>query len=425
MTASSHSLPPLHRRILLVDDNPAIHEDFRKILAPADAAAADVDAEAAALFDQAAPARAGSVFEMDSAHQGQEALEMVRQARAAGRPYSVAFVDMRMPPGWDGLTTIGRVWEVDPEIQTVICTAYSDRSWEEIQATLTARERWLVLKKPFDKIEVLQLAHALTEKWSLARLAALQVEGLERMVEARTLDLQNAHRVKNEFLACVSHELLTPMNGVCGFLDLLTDTTLSDEQRDFVQEASACGHRLLRLISQVLDFNRSEAGTLAIEPVEFGPANLLNGIIEEHAAAAAAKSIRLQVDTARLAAQRWLAPEAVLRKILTPLVDNAVKFTPQGAVTLAVEPRAEGLAFTVADTGVGLTPRQLEWIQIPFAQVDGGVTRRNSGIGLGLPLAHRLARAIGGELTLSGKPHQGVTARLTVKASPVAASAAA
>jgi len=123
-----------------------------------------------------------------------------------------------------------------------------------------------------------------------------------------------------------------------------------------------------------------------------------------------------------LAPERWHGPETILRKVLAPLVDNALKFTPQGTVTLAVEPHAPGLALSVIDTGVGLTPQQLEWIQIPAAQVDGGLTRRNSGIGLGLLLARRLTQAMGGELTLNGKPNQGVTARFTVKARPADAS---
>src|SRR5687767_10442884 len=151
------TLSPANRRILVVDDNPAIQNDFRGILAAAPTSTAEIDAEAELLLGAAAPIAISSPFELDAALQGEEALEMVRRACEAGRPYAMAFIDMRMPPGWDGLTTISRIWEVDPAIQTVICTAYSDRSWDEIQATLTQRDRWLVLKKPFDKIEVLQL----------------------------------------------------------------------------------------------------------------------------------------------------------------------------------------------------------------------------------------------------------------------------
>ncbi len=183
------STPAPNRRILLVDDNAAIHDDFRRILVPA-AKNDDLDAEAAALFGEPATVTATAAeFELDTAIQGQEALDKVVAACAAGRPYAMAFVDMRMPPGWDGVTTISKLWEVDPELHVVICTAYSDRSWEEIQAALVLRERWLVLKKPFDKIEVVQLAHAFTEKWNLSRLVRQQLATLEQMVAERSLRL--------------------------------------------------------------------------------------------------------------------------------------------------------------------------------------------------------------------------------------------
>ncbi len=412
-----------NRRILLVDDNEGVHPYFTEVLAPEDSAAA-MDAAAADLFGES-EARVDIRFELSSAYQGEEALEMVRRAREAGLPFAMAFVDMRMPPGWDGLTTIVKIWEVDPEIQIVICTAYSDHTWAEIQAALTDSARWLVLKKPFDKIEVVQLANALTEKWNLARRASLKMEAMERLVEARTLDLQHAHRVKNEFLASVSHELLTPMNGLCGFNDMLADTPLNEEQQEFVQEAGRCGRNLLKLIEGVLDFNRSEAGTLVIQPVEFRPGEFLESVVADHAAAALAKGIELRADCSRLADMSWIAPSDLIRKVLNPLIENAIKFTAQGSVTLAVEAHERGFRFSVTDTGVGLTTQQMEWIQIPFAQVDGGTTRRNTGIGLGLPLARQLVGALEGELALTGEPDRGVTASFTVKASAAAVSVAA
>ncbi|MEO6568722.1 MAG: hypothetical protein ABIO94_08150, partial [Opitutaceae bacterium] len=189
------SIEASNMRILLVDDNPSIHDDFRRILSPENRCD-DLDADAAALLGApVSPPPAGTCFDLDSAMQGQEARDMTIEACRIGRPYALAFVDMRMPPGWDGLVTIGKLWEVDPELNVVICTAHSDHSWEEIQGALPVRERWLVLKKPFDKIEVLQLAHALTEKWNLTRMANARRATLERMVEGRTAELRRALQV--------------------------------------------------------------------------------------------------------------------------------------------------------------------------------------------------------------------------------------
>jgi two-component system NtrC family sensor kinase len=119
-------------RILVVDDNSDIHADFRKILGPQKGGAAELAAAANALFQRAPAPSARPCFQVDTASQGQEGLAKVKEALAEGRPYEVAFVDMRMPPGWDGLETIVHLWEAQPNLQTIICTAYSDYSWEDI-----------------------------------------------------------------------------------------------------------------------------------------------------------------------------------------------------------------------------------------------------------------------------------------------------
>lgn len=175
-----------NRRILVVDDNRAIHEDFRKILGePPPASSALVDA-AAELFGDVVPADPALGFEMHSAFQGHEAFEMARRARKEGRPYAVAFVDVRMPPGWDGIETVEEIWRADRETQIVICTAYSPHSWTDALARLGRPDRIFVLKKPFDNIEVLQLANALTEKWRLLRQTRERIAALEQALKSRS-----------------------------------------------------------------------------------------------------------------------------------------------------------------------------------------------------------------------------------------------
>jgi diguanylate cyclase (GGDEF)-like protein len=178
------------RRILTIDDNDAIHGDFRKILSH-NAGKSRLKSSKALLFGtRATPSEPEMLgFEVDSASQGEEGLNKLVAAVKEGRPYSVAFVDMRMPPGWDGLQTIQRLWEVDADLQVVICSAFSDYSWDEISETLGLTDRLLILKKPFDPAEVTQLAIALSEKWSLRRAAKLKMEQLEQMVNERTEQL--------------------------------------------------------------------------------------------------------------------------------------------------------------------------------------------------------------------------------------------
>jgi two-component system cell cycle sensor histidine kinase/response regulator CckA len=179
-----------NRRILIVDDNRAIHDDFRKILSTATNAAAALDMTETALFGKSANAVRKIQYEIDSAYQGSDGVLLVKKALAEGRPYALAFVDVRMPPGMDGVETTQKIWAVDPDIQIVLCTAYSDYSWEEMFEKIGNHDGLVILKKPFDIVEALQMAHAFTEKWWLHRQSLRKMEELESMVAERTRELQ-------------------------------------------------------------------------------------------------------------------------------------------------------------------------------------------------------------------------------------------
>ncbi len=191
----------MNQRILVIDDNSAIHDDIRKILARPKAQSASLEDEEALLFGETAEAATAASFEIDSALQGQEGLELVRKSLQAERPYALAFVDVRMPPGWDGIETINRIWQIYPELQVVICTAYSDYSWEDITRQFGHSDSVLILKKPFDNIEVLQMAHALVKKWFLTQEAKSQLLNLDKIVNVRTTELQVANQRLTEEIA--------------------------------------------------------------------------------------------------------------------------------------------------------------------------------------------------------------------------------
>ncbi|EHQ52083.1 signal transduction family protein (GGDEF domain protein) [Ectothiorhodospira sp. PHS-1] len=161
------SMSSLPHRVLIIDDNPAIHEDFRKTLIREHGQTDGLQDMEHMLFGSRVASTVVRTFELDSAFLGKEGLERVRAANAQGRPYALAFVDGRMPPGWDGIETIKRLWEECPDLQVVLCTAYADYSWSEIMGVLGQTDNLLILKKPFDIVEVLQIAHALTRKYEL------------------------------------------------------------------------------------------------------------------------------------------------------------------------------------------------------------------------------------------------------------------
>ena len=182
-------------RILIIDDNQAIHDDFRKIFSHGTESESALSQAEAALFDEPSQEESRQKFSIDSAFQGQEGLALVQKARAEGKPYSMAFVDVRMPPGWDGIETTMKIWEVDPEVQIVICTAYSDYSWDEMVGKLPKLDQLLILKKPFDTVEVLQMGHALTSKWQLHQDVKFKMDFLQMNVDSRTkvLEAENAN----------------------------------------------------------------------------------------------------------------------------------------------------------------------------------------------------------------------------------------
>ncbi|MDP9169242.1 MAG: response regulator, partial [Acidobacteriota bacterium] len=341
-----------NRRVLVIDDNPAIHADIRKILCPnVSAAAASVAALEAELLGTAPVAAHPQIsFEVESAHQGQEGLRLVEKAVAAGTPYAMAFVDVRMPPGWDGVETTQRLWEVAPDLQVVICTAYSDYSWDEMLARIGGSDRLLILKKPFDTVEVLQLANALTEKWHLQRQARAHADELEERVRARTAALaeanelllkakeaaESANRAKSAFLANVSHEVRTPMNGVIGMANLLLNSPLSEEQRDFAATLSHSCESLLTIINDILDFSKIEAGSLCLEMIDFDLVETLEMALDLYAEISARKRIEL-VLVIDPAVPRYVRGDPTrLRQVVLNLVGNAVKFTSSGEVVVTV-----------------------------------------------------------------------------------------
>src|ERR1700675_2947137 len=204
----ANSAPLANRRILIIDDNSSIHLDFRKVLgAQAEhSTQAALDVLEANLFGETVVPAVRPNFDIDSAHQGQEGVAMARQALVEGRPYAMAFVDMRMPPGWDGLKTIEHLWATDPDVQVVICSAHTDYDWTEVVQRLGHSDRLLVLRKPAEPIEVLQCATALSRTWENEKLAKEHVFGLEEGITTRTRGLEAGNQPLRHL---ATHDALT------------------------------------------------------------------------------------------------------------------------------------------------------------------------------------------------------------------------
>jgi len=174
-------------RVLVIDDDPVIHEAIRKFLCSGRWSGSKLDDAEEVLFGQAQAAGRQSEFEVDSAFQGEEGLAKVYHAIQEDRPYAMTFLDLNMPPGWSGIEVAPRLWVADPELQIVICTGNADFSWEEIFVKIGTSDRMFILKKPFDRMEVLQLAHNLTARWRDSQKQQLRQKHLEQTLQTRAV----------------------------------------------------------------------------------------------------------------------------------------------------------------------------------------------------------------------------------------------
>lgn len=423
----------MNQRILLVDDTTTIHDDFRKILCPGGASSNDLANARAAFFGGAAEPKEESTktYELTSAYQGQEAYELVKAAGAKGEPFSVAFVDVRMPPGWDGIQTIKEIWKVDPDLHCVICTAYSDYSWDETVAELGHTDKLLILKKPFDSAEIRQVASAFTAKWNAAAreraaMAAVQQKESEARAYASSLETLNkalatskasADRLsvmKSEFMLRLTSEVSTHLNAIL-------DRLIEDGRTEGLDEALDRSQRLLETIDKVIDFTHVEAGTLVLQNGPCDVAAVVDDLETTYRPLADAKGLSLQSRVSDSVPRSIRTDSGRLCQILSHLVDNAIRYTETGQVLVNVvtEPTESWdrtrIRFDVCDTGRGISQEQVGEVFQPFsAKKDPGL---ESGAGLGLTVAKQIARLLGGDVNFESLPGQGCTFtfRLEVK----------
>ena len=444
-----------NRRILLIDDTPSIHDDFRKILMPAGESNQALDDMESALFGDTSKPTV-QPFELHSAYGGEEGLQLLATAMAETRPYALAFVDMRMPQGWDGAKTIEELWKVDPGLQVVVCTAYSDYSWDDLLHRLQGYDRLLILKKPFDNIEVQQMANTLANKWDMARRASLQTAHLEQLVEQRTLALQveiderkqlESQLVQSEKLASlgqlaagVAHEINNPVGFISSNLSTLDGYFNQLQQMleayRLAEDSLAQGEQLKALRTELeLDFLKDDIPLLIRESKEgigrvvqivkdlknfsrvdndqtWQFANLQQGI--DSTLNIVASELKYKADVIKrytpLPEIECLASQ--LNQVVMNLVINAAQAMgpERGTITISNGVEGENVWLEVADNGCGIDPQAMQKIFDPFFTTKPV----GEGTGLGLSLSYGIVKKHRGDISVSSELGKGTRFRVVL-----------
>lgn len=413
MTSTPH-------RVLIVDDEDALRRAYQDALAPLPARDTTTSSLEAELFGAGAPVSAAPHYNVTLCSQGEEAVLCVQEALANGRPYGVAFIDIRMPPGIDGVETACRIRQLDPHVNIVIVTGFSDADVPEIAARVKPADKLFYMSKPLQVAEIRQQAAALSARWSsdseMLRSLRQQNDELRSAIsdaQAAREEAETANRAKSNFISNISHELRTPLNAVIGFSGILSSELygpLGDQRYvDYSREIGAAGQGLLKLLNELIDTARLDVGQLRIESETVDIGAVIAAVISDLAPLTEAKDLRVNGSVGADASMVQADPRRAYQAIMA-VVHNAVKFAPRHSeIAIATRGSGSGTRIIVSDHGNGIPQEVAAALNQPFAVGSGSYARPFGGLGLGLWLARRLLEVQGGALRIAETSTSGTT----------------
>ncbi len=378
-------------------------------------------------------------FDVACCEQAEEAIRAVREAKEAGEPFAVVFLDVCMPPGPDGIWAAEQIRKLDPHTQIVLMTGNSDVDPMEVVKRAPPPEKLLYVRKPFHPQEIRQFASALSAKWEAERKLERIHAQLETLVEERTRQLQEAYEdlkkldlMKDEFLSSVSHELRTPLTSIRSFSEILLsyDEVAAGERQEFLEIINAESERLTRLINDLLDLSRIESGKMVWHDDLMSLAEVITEVAKTQKCALEERSLRLVLDIPADLPYVFADRDRV-QQVITNLLGNAIKFSFEGGeIRIGAEvfhgkrsrDPSEWIRVSVSDKGVGIDEQDRALIFDKFRQgLSDHLTDKPKGTGLGLPICKEIVSYYDGNLWVEGRKGKGSTFLFTLPA--VAATA--
>ena len=331
------------------------------------------------------------------------AVHAVRSATKGRDPFALVIIDVEMAKGMEGLDAVEQIRANDPDVNFVLMSSAINLNLEEISERVIPTDKFLYCQKPVHAIELEQLAHAMTSKWAT-----------ERDLEKARRDAEIASRAKSEFLANMGHELRTPLNAIIGFSELMESEVLGpighERYLNYTKDIRSSGAHLLGVINDILDITKIEAGRFQLREARVVVADLVDAACREFDSAGQDDNLIVRSEVpANL--PMLSADQMAIEKILRCLISNAIKFSPGGGeITLRSGIRADGqLWIGVEDQGIGMTQEEIEKALVYFGQVDGAISRKFDGLGLGLTLAMALTEQHGARLSIESREGIGTT----------------
>ena len=405
----------LNNRILLVDDEVRIVDELAKVLSPKEYTNAELNELENRLFNNSnTNRRKTTCYNVCCCNQGENAVHEVAKAIEKNEPFAVAFIDIRMPPGIDGVSTAEQIRKLDSNIQIVMMTGYSDFDISEISHRVPPEDKLLYMQKPIHSQEIRQFALALTAKWQSDYLLHKQNQQLTQTNEY----LKEHDRLKSEFVMTVSHELRTPLtifknilsNAMAGVMGKVPPKLL----RNLEMADEAIG-RLTSIINDFLDVSKLEVGKMKMRPEVLCVQEVISKLVEMISFVTDAKGIQLDLRMPDKNIHIKADYEQITR-VVNNIVENATKFVPEksGTICIEVEDRGERVGINIRDNGPGIHGDDKEKVFDRFVQVEKHVGPGKHGTGLGLAICRDLIQLHSGRIWIEDNPTGGAVFRIVL-----------